>query len=447
MRHSTTVLAALPSLSLLLVGPTGCQPAYWGPSMCESSTPYRLGEEQAMRGQPIDYSRSNECSADDLDKFITSLEQGYRAGQQRYCDPQRVWAVGKEHGYDHQAPSFVPGHHAICANGPALQAAYREGHAAGLDALCQADLFEEAGRLLGSAGTAGPLPPGSYIMCGEARFQVMAEAFARGQQNGLASFCAPARWETAGHEVGNEGGPPADVRGSLDACPAEQRDVIVAHYERGYQSGLASFCEPASWEPWAHRRGADGHRAPRVGDVIGLCAPVQQSAILFHVQRGYQAGLRTYCDNSEIVAAAREAAREGDAPELPDGYEVCLDVFPETQMIFASGYQTELTWMQQQWGSTPPMLPVQFRELVSYARSQTSESARLSVMKEAADHSHFTSAQVRLLMLELPSENDRVEIAATLYPVVVDRIHWEQVYDTLYLHGRAALQERIAALP
>jgi hypothetical protein len=447
MKHRTAVLAAVPSLTLLLLGPTACQPQYWGPSMCESSTPYGLGEEQAMRGAPIDYSRGVECSADDLDAFTASLEQGYRAGQQRYCDPYRVWAAGKEHGYDHQTPSFVPGHYAICSNGPALQAAYHAGHAAGLDELCQAGLFEEVGRQMGSKGTPGTFHPATFLMCGEARLQVMGEAFARGQQGGLASFCAPARWETLGHEAGNEGDAPADVRGSLGACPAEQHELIAAHYERGYQSGLARFCEPASWEPWAHRRGADGHHTPRVGDAIGRCSPVQQSGIMFHVQGGYQAGLRTYCDNSGIVNAAREAAREGNAPVLPDGYVVCLDVFPETQMIFASGYQTELTWMQQQWGSTPPMLPVRFQELVQHARTYGSREERLHVMKEAAAYNHFTSEQVRLLMLELSDEADRVEIAATLYPVVVDRIHWEQVYDTLYLHGQAALRERIAALP
>jgi hypothetical protein len=452
MRHSAVVLAALPSLTLLLFASTGCggqTSHYQAPTACESSEPYHLGEAQALRGQPIDYAGRAQCYGQaDGNAFTASLEAGYRAGQQRFCAPERARAIGMEHGSKNQAPSFDPRQFGICADLSPLQAAYREGHAAGLDEFCQAGLFEQVGHKFGSEGDPFPFVPAMFVLCGQPRVQAMGEAYARGHQRGVASFCTPARWEDVGRTAGNEGKLPADVGGSLAVCQAEQRPLIAAHYERGYQSGLASYCEPARWEPWGHGLGTEGRRAPPgLGNEIAVCSPTHQSAIAMHVRRGYETGLRTYCDNSGIVAAARAAAREGSEPILPKRYAVCLDVFPETQMIFASGYQAQLNWMQQQWGSSPPMLPVKFQELVQYARTQNTRAERLLVLKGAAQYSHFTAQQVRLLMLELEYENDRVELAATLYPVVVDRIHWDQVYDTLYHHGQAALRERVAALP
>jgi hypothetical protein len=446
MRNRTALLAAVLSI-FLLFGPTGCRHQYPAPDMCRSSTPYRVGEEQAMRGQPIDYSMGRECSGDGLAEFTASLEEGYRAGQQRYCDPLRARAAGMEDGVMHRPPSWQPQTYAICPDVPALHAAYGQGHQEGLERLCQPGPFEEVGNKHGAEGLPSLIDISKFPMCGAARLPALDEAYTRGYQRGLASFCAPGRWEAVGREVGNRGDAPAEVRGSVAHCPAEQQELIVSHYERGYQGGLANFCEPASWEPWAHGPGAKGRRAPDVRGEIERCSAAQQNAIAFHVRRGYEAGLRTYCASSEIVNAARAAARDGSAPALPDEYIVCLDVFPETQMLFASGYQTELTWMQQQWGSRPPMLPAQFRELVQYVQSHGSDSDRLQRMKAAAQHNYFTSDQVRLLMQQLTYENDRVEIAATLYPVVVDRTNWDQVYDLLYLHGQAALRERIAVIP
>lgn len=497
MKNRTAAMAAIsPIAVLLLLASTGCFFRNSIPSRCTPGGAHREGIEQAMQGKPIDYSGALACEAEHRTQVTTSIAEGYREGKLQFCDPPRVAGVAREEGEAGTPPGFQPQQYAICSNVAELQIAYDQGHNEGVDLRCRPAPQVQVGRDHGSNGQPAHFDAAPFAMCGEARVQEMTEAYARGHQagvaeycapeqweelglkvgrrgdgphefranalavcsaeqreiivsvfergyqTGLARYCAPERWESAGLQVGDEGNPPENARGALAACSTEQRELALSHHERGYQAGLARYCLPASWEPTGHSRGVDGRRTPDVSDSIRQCSPTEQSGIAFHVRRGYEAGLRTYCDGSGIANAAREAAREGNEPVMPDAYVICLDVFPDTQVTYASAYQTELAWMQQRWGGTPPMPPARFRALLDRAR----ELGPSGVM-EAARNNYFTSQQVLVLMHVFYEHRGRVEIAVALYPVVVDRENWEQIYGALASGWPSEVRERIAEIP
>ena len=447
MRNSAIVIAAYASITVLVpVGLAGCRLA-WRRDPCAPSSAYRTGGAQAMQGQAIDYSAGFECKGEGLETFTASFEAGYRDGREDYCDPGDVRSAALYAGTMGAQPQFQPRRYAIC-DVPALQAVYDSAYEEGVDLRCSPGTGEREGAQAGEQGRFPRFDAASYAMCGDARLQALAEAFERGYQNGLARHCAPERWEASGLAAGSEGGAPADIRGSLAACPAERQEVVVSRYERAYHAGLARYCDPASWQPWARDLGTSGRQAPDPSDAIGRCSAAQRDGIISHVRRGYEDGLRAYCDGSEIVDAGYEAARNGTEPRLPAAYEVCLDWFPHTQTLYASGYQTGLAWVQQQWGSTPPMMPAQLQELLQNIRNQPFADGRMTAIRNAAQYSRFLSEQVVVLMNEFAFDDSKMEVAAVLYPAVVDRANWSQVYAALgSSYSRDQLAERIAAIP
>lgn len=92
----------------------------------------------------------------------------------------------------------------------------------------------------------------------------------------------------------------------------------------------------------------------------------------------------------------------------------------------------------------PVMSPADFQSLRRAVERASFDSNRIGLVTEAARHSAFTVAQVIDLMKVCSFENTKIEVAAMLYPVVVDPENWYRVYSVLsFSSSHTTLQERI----
>lgn len=77
------------------------------------------------------------------------------------------------------------------------------------------------------------------------------------------------------------------------------------------------------------------------------------------------------------------------------------------------------------------MHPHEFEHLVHSVKHSNFKADKVNLIKVAARSNRFTSDQVKILMDSLAFDNDRVEVACTLYPHVVDRQNWFKIFDSL----------------
>ena len=91
-----------------------------------------------------------------------------------------------------------------------------------------------------------------------------------------------------------------------------------------------------------------------------------------------------------------------------------------------------------------PMSDDDFQHLLGRVAAAGFESGRVDLVKTAAQGSRFTSAQVVALMQQSGFDDTRIEIAATLYPRVVDPAGWSAVYAALdFDTSRDTLRQRV----
>ena len=85
-----------------------------------------------------------------------------------------------------------------------------------------------------------------------------------------------------------------------------------------------------------------------------------------------------------------------------------------------------------------------FQRLLGQVAAAGFESDRLELVRGAARSSRFSSAQVVALMQQSGFDNTRIEIAAALYPRVVDPASWSVVYAALdFDASRDTLRQRV----
>ena len=83
--------------------------------------------------------------------------------------------------------------------------------------------------------------------------------------------------------------------------------------------------------------------------------------------------------------------------------------------------------------------------LTDHMASKNFAEDQLSAVKTASDRTWFTSAQVLTLMKASKFEDTRIDIAAYLYPQVVDPQNWYQVEDGLkFSSSKHTLRTRLA---
>jgi hypothetical protein len=83
--------------------------------------------------------------------------------------------------------------------------------------------------------------------------------------------------------------------------------------------------------------------------------------------------------------------------------------------------------------------------MIASLRAQPFESDRLALLSDMANGRRFTSAQVVSIVALFTFDDDRVEAAARLYPLVSDPTSFWTVYDTLsFSASKDALRTRIA---
>lgn len=86
----------------------------------------------------------------------------------------------------------------------------------------------------------------------------------------------------------------------------------------------------------------------------------------------------------------------------------------------------------------------ELRTVISRVQAESYSDDQLALVKTVAQSSYFTTEQVVALMKLCAYEDTRIEIAATLYPRVVDNQNWYLIYDGLtYSSSKKTLRERI----
>lgn len=82
--------------------------------------------------------------------------------------------------------------------------------------------------------------------------------------------------------------------------------------------------------------------------------------------------------------------------------------------------------------------------VISRVQAESYSDEQLALIRSVAKSSYFTADQVVSLMKLCAYDDTRVEVAAALYPRVVDNQNWYLVYDGLtYSSSKKTLRERI----
>lgn len=86
----------------------------------------------------------------------------------------------------------------------------------------------------------------------------------------------------------------------------------------------------------------------------------------------------------------------------------------------------------------------ELKTMISRVQGESYADDQLALIKAVAQSNYFTADQVVALMKLCSYEDTRIEIAATLYPRVLDSQNWYLVYDGLsYSSSKKTLRERI----
>lgn len=83
------------ALSLILFGIVGCA-SYFKRQECDQINWYKHGEEIALRGEWLNAdTQLNECRAAEAEISESKLDQGFKAGREKYCTQDNAYAVGR----------------------------------------------------------------------------------------------------------------------------------------------------------------------------------------------------------------------------------------------------------------------------------------------------------------------------------------------------------------
>jgi hypothetical protein len=86
----------------------------------------------------------------------------------------------------------------------------------------------------------------------------------------------------------------------------------------------------------------------------------------------------------------------------------------------------------------------ELKTVMTRVQAESYADEQLALIKTVAENSYFTADQVVSLMKLCSYDDTRVEVAATLYPRVVDSQNWYLVYDGLtYSSSKKTLRQRI----
>lgn len=167
--------------------------------------------------------------------------------------------------------------------------------------------------------------------------------------------------------------------------------------------------------------------------------------------RGAQVDLEEALDALEDAARVLEGMRgvRGKATlmrRLAEARERILDAMEELE------YRGR--WDRRRPGHPVEVLPrpmpmdgTRFAGLIQDLRNLSFSSEQLALIRDVARHQWFLTAQVRQVMGVFSFDSEKVEAAATLYPRVLDREDFYQVYaDFTFDSDRQRLRERIEAM-
>lgn len=94
-----------------------------------------------------------------------------------------------------------------------------------------------------------------------------------------------------------------------------------------------------------------------------------------------------------------------------------------------------------------PMDPQRFAGLVQDLRNLSFSSEQLDLLRDVARHQWFLTDQVRQVMQVFSFDSEKVEAAAVLYPKVLDRQNFYQVYaDFTFDSDRQKLRQRVTEM-
>jgi len=154
-------------------------------------------------------------------------------------------------------------------------------------------------------------------------------------------ICEPAGAREAGIAQAMRGD---DFNASVGGvCVDEKRAVFQQNYQAGYQEGKGRYCDPGSVERTGSAHGQQGRTSEFTSTTYHICENTADLRVAY--QKGYQAGLKTFCSEPETENAGRAYGEKGQPPQFnPDTYSVCGQArVSRMKSAYAKGHRDGLT--------------------------------------------------------------------------------------------------------
>jgi len=269
--------------------------------------------------------------------FILALSFSACSSIPKICEPEQA----KEHGFGlaMQGKEMVYTQGDVCLeeHRQIFRQNFEAGYQQGRLRYCDPQEVNRLATQRGAAGEKISFNKEDYRICDGTSEQ--ATAFKRGYENGLAEFCQAPKAENDGVAQG-ESGAEKGFPSKYDVCTGKLGQLKAA-YQKGYAQGNAKFCKAEGARDEGMKDGGEGKEAVPVEDRFKACSAGDRKRISRQYLDGYNSALMQFCSGTNIEAAARQGAQHNTSAGLPPRYAVCFRKFSELQGTYERAFHEE----------------------------------------------------------------------------------------------------------
>jgi len=154
----------------------------------------------------------------------------------------------------------------------------------------------------------------------------------------------------------------------------------------------------------------------------------------------YQSAYDELADGLDRIDRAADALRDRKGKQR---IQRLVETSRERADQYVAGYERD-GWGRDDGYGYYALSDAELARVVSRVQAESYTDDQLALIQEIAQISYFTADQVVTLMKLCTYEDTRIEVAAALYPRVVDSQNWYVVYDGLtYSSSKQTLRKRL----
>lgn len=137
----------------------------------------------------------------------------------------------------------------------------------------------------------------------------------RSYKDGLKKYCLKSEWERVGESYGNEGKEYSSELDKIKVCQLQNISTAQNGLRVGHKNGLRKYCDSNNWESKGFEEGRVGGNFNKFDEQFAICNYNRVSSAKNGFGRGYEKGIKLFCQTNDWRNQAIDLAKRGQPIE------------------------------------------------------------------------------------------------------------------------------------